>query len=82
MKYANTITLGDVEVCYSGDYGQPDSSCGYSGDFTLEVVILPSDEDGVNLITLLSDEQIERIENEAMNKANEHFANHKLWRGV
>lgn len=67
MKYSFSTTIGDdVEIDVIGDYDKPDKSVGYSGSFWVEQVFLKNDN--VDIFSILSDKQIEKLEYAALDR--------------
>lgn len=69
-----TLPLGDCEVALSGDYEPADPSVGLGSSYTLNAVWLTTDPSETDILTLLSDEQIERLEEQARYRLAETFA--------
>jgi hypothetical protein len=61
MKVTFQTQIGDgIEVDVSGSYDKPDHSVGYSGAFEVESVFL--EHDNVNIVSLLTDKQLDTLE--------------------
>lgn len=61
MKITFQTTVGDgIEVDVSGSYDKPDVSVRYFGSFEVESVCLQNDS--INIISLLTDKQIDVLE--------------------
>lgn len=68
MKVSFVDTVGDdIEVDIIGHYDKPDMSVGYWGSFDVECVYVKNSD--VNIISLLSDKTIERLEYHGMDAA-------------
>lgn len=65
MKFSFDAFIGDdIKVCVTGDYDKPDRSVGYWGSFDVEEVT--TFDSNVNIISLLDDKAIQRLEDKAM----------------
>ena len=61
--------IGDgIEITVWGDFSAPDRSAGYHGDYEINKVAITTDLNGTDILSLLSDGQIETIRHEGWMK--------------
>lgn len=69
-----TLPLGDCEIAVSGDYEAGDPNVGLPASYTLNEAWLAADHSETDIMTLLSDEQVGRLEEDARYRLAEQFA--------
>lgn len=69
-----TTTLGDCEVALSGDFQPAEPDVGVGDGYSLNRIWLVNDQSETDILTILSPEQIERLEDYARYTLAEHHA--------
>lgn len=67
-EFFTTSAGDDVELCVAGTFSAPERNCGWTGNFDITRVWLPSDPTGTDIHSLLTQLQIDRIEQEGFER--------------
>lgn len=69
-----TTTLGDCEVALSGDFQPAEPDVGVGDGYTLNHIWLVNDPSETDILTILSDAQVEKLEDYALYTLAEQHA--------